>query len=866
MITHPSIFRFSVPGFIPTSLINPILPYLPAEGSLASLSTNPNDVDIRIPQEYGYPLIQRMTTFSQESSAIYRKHTTVLDRVHEMLAHDTEVRYATLKDMAHQVYGTSRPYEKIGAPALYALHKALLGTGTGIGFQSDSRSHRSLCQSEIRPKEEVRLLRVVEHWLREYQANPTEHSVGPADTTAMAASPRASGSPMRRFLRRARELITKSRRMRDATRMGMTGPSQGTTHVRTDHRRIVQVDGGQPFTPMDQTIIRFFELWAGRQQFPPYLPINSLGSMILRATGMYDGHELTPRTGHLFLQEIGVYAPWEDRAIFSVRLGLQKPGLVLEANQHPGDARGVPDAKHLPDTMLHLRRDWKEMNVYCIDSFGAHAIDDGISIEPVSGPTLGCWLHIHIAHPTAFLPPSHALAEAAQEQTETVYFPGQVMPMFPEDYQWGLGPNRPALTFSVRLDEDGEIVERRVTPGIIRNVINLTPTTLAQVLDVAPQTALWIATVGGTLPQDEPGQHAGPNSLSTSQRNDLRRLATVALRLAARRKLDDYSFVWRPTCKLLVHVGRPQTDALTQDRRRPCFWEGDPIIQLRSPRWESVGQTLDAPMADVVVPELMTLAGETAAIWCAARGIPIPYRGTIELPMAEPTMILRPLPPTDADANLPGTSPMMALTGPPLASEWSSTPLPHRIVGLDMYAKATSPLRRFGDLLAHWQIDAALREEARTGRSLVGSTRTDYLPFSRPAIDAMLVPLRGGTKLISRLRAASNRTWLTQFLVRAVFFQQAVMPPTFACFVLSPPGLLGLRGWAMGYLKMLQTTVNFQPSAWFRDLDVQRFDEFEVEISDVNVQRRSIEVKPLRLIRRAVDQTPSELQRMITCT
>ena len=49
----------------------------------------------------------------------------------------------------------------------------------------------------------------------------------------------------------------------------------------------------------------------------------------------------------------------------------------------------------------------------------------------------------------------------------------------------------------------------------------------------------------------------------------------------------------------------------------------------------------------------------------------------------------------------------------------STEPLKHRVLGMDHYCKVTSPLRRYGDMILHWQIEAALREEARTGRNLV---------------------------------------------------------------------------------------------------------------------------------------------------
>ncbi|KAK2076306.1 hypothetical protein QBZ16_000830 [Prototheca wickerhamii] len=40
-----------------------------------------------------------------------------------------------------------------------------------------------------------------------------------------------------------------------------------------------------------------------------------------------------------------------------------------------------------------------------------------------------------------------------------------------------------------------------------------------------------------------------------------------------------------------------------------------------------------------------------------------------------------------------------------------AAPVPHAGLGLPGYVQVTSPIRRYGDLLAHWQLKAALRGE-----------------------------------------------------------------------------------------------------------------------------------------------------------
>jgi exoribonuclease-2 len=117
------------------------------------------------------------------------------------------------------------------------------------------------------------------------------------------------------------------------------------------------------------------------------------------------------------------------------------------------------------------------------------------------------------------------------------------------------------------------------------------------------------------------------------------------------------------------------------------------------PSFLPIPQTRSARM----VQELMILAGEAAARWAYERNIPFPF-ATQE-------------PPVSASLAGCGTGPSRSLAEnygrrrAMRAALVNSTCSAHAGLGLSFYSQVTSPLRRYQDLLAHYQIHAVLAKE-----------------------------------------------------------------------------------------------------------------------------------------------------------
>jgi hypothetical protein len=114
-------------------------------------------------------------------------------------------------------------------------------------------------------------------------------------------------------------------------------------------------------------------------------------------------------------------------------------------------------------------------------------------------------------------------------------------------------------------------------------------------------------------------------------------------------------------------------------------------------------QLLEDSLARQMVAEMMILTGEVAARYGQEHDLAIPFRSQ---PQPE-------LPPEEELLQLPsGVVRYSAIRRCMPRSEMGVTPARHATLGLEGYSQVTSPIRRYTDLLAHFQIKAHLRGES----------------------------------------------------------------------------------------------------------------------------------------------------------
>lgn len=236
---------------------------------------------------------------------------------------------------------------------------------------------------------------------------------------------------------------------------------------------------------------------------------------------------------------------------------------------------------------------------------------------------------------------------------------------------------------------------------------------------------------------------------------------------------------------------------------------------------------------------------EVAARWCHARGVPIPYRVTPRNPDKESPgdYYRRVMVPAMKSSEGPSMSEISGYFRAIGNVQPSTTPGPHAAIAVDMVAKCTSPLRRYSDLLLHWQVEAALLKEAEIGRDLIGNSNEDFFPFSKSSIDDLLPLIDTRERSVTARSKEADRAWLCHFLLRAWKYKEADIQSPFPVLVRSVDLAQKQLG---GVLLTLRAGVTLGVTDFMPIEDVNVGDIFECEIRHIDMYYRSIDVKPLR--------------------
>jgi hypothetical protein len=859
--------QYSIPGWVSPKLVEPILAYLPDEKQIENLEALMQDAyvnDLSVPRHAAAPLVSRMMAFNRESLEIYRKHASTLDRAHDILAHKHDLRYGSLVTAATTLLKT--PSDKLPLTALFTVRKALMHAG--FAFNIDRRSHRLTGYIQIRSQEQVRMVEQVRGWLREWQDDLAATSVMSKKQRERHV-PNQGAARVSRFIELAKTIVTASRKTREPTLLGNIGPSKVRREI-NGKQEAVKLHADTQFNEADQELVRFLEAWSCSNMFVGLPRIAALPPLILQATGLYDDHELNVPTGYLFLQELGTILPYENRVRFDQHL-------LLPSSQHSKPLQNLMEnlitmaqKPNFSDAMRDLRHDWGDLPVYCIDGASAQEIDDGLSVERanhIDSQNPEWWVHIHIANPTAFFDRDHPLAKMSRHMGETIYTPERTYMMLPRwatQRHFSLAKDRPCLTFSAKLNEHGEVLENKIRSGYIKNVHRLTPEETHQLvgLQQSPQQAAVDITVGGTPPPDKK-RVSVIYQMKQNNIDDLRTLQKLAEKRAELRKASGGVFFdsHKPEMSVWQSSSRPGLAWDHPHRRGSRTVEGDPVINMKTrglQNWFAAGDGV----SDILVREMMLLACNVSTQWCADRQIPTIYRGSVPKPgQIDPEKFYQDVCKPAIEKNN-GQMPMhigidyIKTQGSVILS---TKPLRHNLLGLDHYGKVTSPLRRYGDMILHWQIEAALRQEAQTGKSLLSSGPSlsgvepdrSFLPFSSQSLQTIMLGLQPREGMITRAKSYADHFWIAMLMFRAHHFGEAKLPfETCHAFVAAKPWQT--QGTILSIFEELSATCEMmRPEKMGTGLpEAQAGDRWECTLEEVNVFSRAIRLKPIRLVSR----------------
>lgn len=272
-------------------------------------------------------------------------------------------------------------------------------------------------------------------------------------------------------------------------------------------------------------------------------------------------------------------------------------------------------------------------------------------------------------------------------------------------------------------------------------------------------TTLYLPT--GMVPMFPPELATGPMSLVQGQ---ICCALSFGLTLDASGAIQDYSIhasLIKITYRLtyddvdeMLELGvqaESELEALWRSAKRRQEWrqsQGAISIHMPESSIKVDGDTItidvleDAPSRRLVA-EMMILAGEAAARYAQTHHLPLPFRSQ---PQPE-------LPPEEELLQLPaGPVRSCAIRSCMTRSELSITPARHASLGLDTYTQVTSPIRRYSDLLAHFQIKAHLRGAP--------------LPFSADEMKELTMSVGTAVKEAVWVERQTNKYWVLEYLRR----------------------------------------------------------------------------------------------------
>lgn len=829
----PSVL-FSVADFASPSEMQPLIDFVPKDRrvELAEMYDQ-----YQPPAELTKVLLQKMWRFGDEATLAAQRKMGELSHANTQLPWPTDFRTLSLQEIADILVPEAANADGGYEPSLlYAIHTGLLSDeyDSFRALNQLSRGKHVSYLYRISPAASIQSIIKVKKLIRNIM-----DVFGGKFPFEKADRPGKINNDLWWFIAKARQMVKLSRSNRNWTDHGMLAPH---------HDRYSKFSR---WTVDQKDYLRFMELWTS-DQFRAGSPLHSMGSSILRLTGMYrDAEQLNASTGWTFLQELGWIPSWE----VSARHRLPLPGATVR----PGGGYNRPDPGPYQDSMrediaAEYRKDWGSLKAYCIDASSTVLLDDAISIEPTDTPGEH-WIHVHSADPAAFVKPDSKLADFASIVAIDHYLPGYRYSMFPEDFndevvmkKLSLDSGRPCLTFSTRLNEAGEVIDTKIQPGTLQNVISISPDEVAKVCPTPGQAGDESSEVVGLYVGPEQSARfdsgrtmATAEDLTPEDKSDLQTMHRVLSTVNAKWLKNGAVRHTQSTRSIQVMF-----DSRGDPRPKDCSpsatkWPGDPAIEL------STGRQQDGSLVQMA----MTLAGNTAAKWCYERGIPVPYH-------SQPRALRSPEAMREiadkmhgfVDSGKPVPRALWELfvreAGP---ASLDVEPTPVIPMGLDMYTKVTSPLRRLPDCMTHWQIHAYLSSNRE--QSSTAPASTEALAWSRHDLRSKLDALRLPLYVSRTLQNLGTQTWAHQAFLRAWKFGEGRIPSKFEFTVRDTykdrlQGDLGFLGFravlnssALGRLALMK--------------DIRVGDKFEVEVENVDVYRGLIWVRALRALERGTE-------------
>lgn len=363
------------------------------------------------------------------------------------------------------------------------------------------------------------------------------------------------------------------------------------------------------------------------------------------------GKQPNPSGAVELLQSAGWWRPHEQIGLIKANRSEFFPPDVQE---HASRLHTNPPAD--PDAASRL--DLTQQEVLTIDDASTRDIDDGLAVETLPDGRHKLW--VHIADPSRWVQQGDPLDIEARHRAKTLYLPTGNIPMFPRDladelFSLRAGQPTAAMSVHITLNSEGMLEDCGLVASTITPTRKLTYSEVDELLEV-------------TMPEQEPTLWA-LNQAAEARERWREEQGAVGFRMpeAKIQVVQPHS----PSSRVQVHAAHSPTASLASQR---------------------------------LVSEMMILTGQAIASIGEKHNIALPYRGQVA-----PSM------PSEKELSALPHGPcrhVLLRSRMVRGNSTTSGPTPHSGLGLQGYVQFTSPIRRYGDMLAHFQLKAFLRGES----------------------------------------------------------------------------------------------------------------------------------------------------------
>lgn len=177
--------------------------------------------------------------------------------------------------------------------------------------------------------------------------------------------------------------------------------------------------------------------------------------------------EISPHPLSVFriLTRLGIWREDENLYLHQHNISADFPHAVEQLAQQRA-AEGIDLSQYLDS-----RRDLRDLHMFTIDGALTRDYDDALSLRTLQEGLYE--VGIHIADAAEYVKAGDPVDEEAQERATSIYLPDDRISMLPSPLSEGIcslraGQDRLALSFLVRMDDEGHIHGAEIAPSIVR--------------------------------------------------------------------------------------------------------------------------------------------------------------------------------------------------------------------------------------------------------------------------------------------------------------------------------------------------------------------------------------------------------------